>query len=96
MIFEIVKLIIFQNFPIWKTKIWLQKLAKFWDCSSIRYFAPLGISPILTFVIMNQFRRFNFQIFISYFSVSRKFGRSPFKRLLIFKLETLTILKFCC
>ena len=42
---------------------------------------------------INQFRRFNCPIFISYFSDSRKFGRLTFEHSFILKFETSAIIK---
>ena len=74
------------------------KMTKFWDCSSIRYFASPVILPILIFSLfdINEFQRFIFSIFIFYCSDSRMFGRSTFESSLIFKFEISVILKFYC
>ena len=109
MIFEIVKLTNFPNFgiwkinkliefyPIWKTKIWLQKLANFrivrpFDIPHYSEFREFSHFP----VDINQFRRYKFLIFIPHFSDSRKFGRFTFKSSSILKFESPAILKIFC
>ena len=64
----------------------ITKISKFWNFSSIRYFAPFAIWPI--FILIFDIN------FIFYYSDSRKFGRSTFERSLIFKFEISAILKF--
>ena len=74
------KLLYFQNFIISKIKIWLQKLAIFgiicqFDIPHCSQFCKHLYLPFDS----NQFRRFNFTIFISYLSDSRKFSCSTFE-----------------
>ena len=74
-------------FVIWKI-IKMPKIIKFYNCSSIRYFAPFAILPI--FILPFDIN------FIFYYSDSCKFGRSTFERSLIFKFEISAILEFYC
>ena len=71
-------------FLIWKI-IKILKISKFWNCSSIRYSAPIAILPI--FILPFDIN------FIFYCSDTRKFGRSTFERSLIYKFEISAILK---
>ena len=84
-------------FSIWKTEIWLKKLVNF---GIVRPFEISNFSQFCQYLYVpfdiNQFRRFNFSIFISYFNESHKFGRSTFEQFLIFKFKTSGILKFYC
>ena len=74
-------------FVIWKV-IKIPNISKFWNCSSIRYFAPFAIWPI--FILPFDIN------FIFYYSDSREFSLSTIECSLIFKFEISAILKFYC
>ena len=100
-IFRNFQIQIFWNCPNWKVNIFIRKIQfekpkfgcknwKFWNCSSIEYFALLAILPNLIFPLWYRFSQFLFPVL-----VTRKFGRSTFERSSL-KLETSAILKFYC